>query len=82
MRGTAAYVKTACEASLRRLGIDVIDLYYLHRVDINTPIEETVTAMAELVREGKVRYLGLSEVSVSTIQRAHQIHPISAIQSD
>ncbi|KAI8137056.1 NADP-dependent oxidoreductase domain-containing protein [Fennellomyces sp. T-0311] len=70
----------ACEKSLKRLGIDTIDLYYLHRVDPNTPIEETVTAMAELVKEGKVRYLGLSECSAETLRRAYKIHPIAALQ--
>jgi len=73
-------VKKACEASLKALGIDCIDLYYQHRVDKATPIEETVKAMAELVKEGKVRYLGLSEASVETIRRAHKVHPITAVQ--
>ncbi len=82
INGTPAYVKAACNASLKRLGIDVIDLYYLHRVDKNTPIEETVGAMADLVKEGKVRYIGLSEVSPATLQRAHQVHPITALQSE
>ena len=76
------YVKQACEASLKRLGIDTIDLYYCHRVDPQTPIEETVGAMADLVKEGKVRYLGLSEVKGETLKRAHAIHPISAVQSE
>jgi aryl-alcohol dehydrogenase-like predicted oxidoreductase len=80
--GQADYVRSACEASLRRLGIDVIDLYYLHRLDPATPIEETVGAMAELVRAGKVRYLGLSEISVETLRRAHRVHPIAALQSE
>ena len=80
--GRPEYVKSACEASLRRLGTDYIDLYYQHRVDINTPIEETVGAMAELVKEGKVRYLGLSESSANTIKRANAVHPISAVQSE
>jgi aryl-alcohol dehydrogenase-like predicted oxidoreductase len=75
-------VKQACEASLRRLGIDCIDLYYQHRVDPETPIEETVGAMAELVRAGKVRYLGLSEAGADTIRRAHAVHPITALQSE
>jgi aryl-alcohol dehydrogenase-like predicted oxidoreductase len=76
------YVKQACEASLKRLGTDTIDLYYCHRVDPETPIEETVGAMAELVKEGKVRYLGLSEVKGETLKRAHAVHPISAVQSE
>jgi aryl-alcohol dehydrogenase-like predicted oxidoreductase len=80
--GRPEYVKSACEASLRRLGVDVIDLYYQHRVDANTPIEETVGAMRELVDEGKVRYLGLSEAAPQTIRRAHAVHPISALQSE
>ncbi|WP_063060644.1 aldo/keto reductase [Nocardia sienata] len=82
LRGDAAYVRQACEASLRRLGVDHIDLYYLHRVDPQVPIEETVGAMAELVRAGKVRHLGLSEASASTIRRAHAVHPIAALQSE
>jgi aryl-alcohol dehydrogenase-like predicted oxidoreductase len=82
IRGDAAYVKQACEASLRRLDIDHIDLYYQHRVDPETPIEETVGAMAELVAEGKVRYLGLSEAAPATIRRAHAVHPISALQTE
>ena len=82
VRGDAAYVRQACEASLRRLGVDTIDLYFQHRVDRNTPIEETVGAMAELVAEGKVRYLGLSEASAATIRRAHAVHPISALQTE
>jgi aryl-alcohol dehydrogenase-like predicted oxidoreductase len=80
--GSPAYVKKACEASLKRLGVDAIDLYYLHRVDPQTPVEETVGAMAELVREGKVRYLGLSEVSGRTLERAHAVHTITAVQSE
>lgn len=76
------YAKTCCEESLRRLGIDTIDLYYLHRVDQTVPIEETVGAMADLVAAGKVRYLGLSEASAATIRRAHAVHPISALQSE
>lgn len=82
VRGDAAYVKQACAASLERLGIDTIDLYYQHRVDDKTPIEETVTAMAELKKEGKIRYLGLSECSASTLKRAHAVHPIAAIQME
>lgn len=77
-----AYVKTAVEKSLQRLKIDTIDLYYLHRVDPNVPIEETVGAMAELVKEGKVKYIGLSEASPATIRRAHGVHPIAALQSE
>jgi aryl-alcohol dehydrogenase-like predicted oxidoreductase len=80
--GRPDYVRSACEASLRRLGVDHIDLYYQHRVDRETPIEDTVGAMAELVREGKVRYLGLSEAAPSTIRRAHAVHPISALQTE
>ena len=82
VNGKPAYVKSACEASLRRLGVDVIDLYYLHRADPETPIEETVSAMARLVAEGKVRYLGLSEVGAGTLRRAHAVHPIAALQSE
>ncbi|MGQ0838363.1 aldo/keto reductase [Actinokineospora sp.] len=82
LRGDAAYVREACERSLRRLGVDHIDLYYLHRVDPDTPIEETVGAMAELVAEGKVRHLGLSEAGAGTIRRAHAVHPITALQSE
>ena len=80
--GSPEYVKQACEASLRRLRVDHVDLYYQHRVDPDTPIEETVGAMAELVREGKVRHLGLSEASTDTIRRAHSVHPISALQTE
>jgi aryl-alcohol dehydrogenase-like predicted oxidoreductase len=80
--GTPKYVREACEASLKRLGVEQIDLYYQHRVDPRTPIEETVGAMAELVKEGKVRFLGLSEAGVSTIQRAHKVHPITALQTE
>src|SRR5439155_19481087 len=76
------YVRSACDASLQRLGVDHIDLYYQHRVDRTVPIEETVGAMAELVRQGKVRYLGLSEASVPTIRRAHKVHPISPLQTE
>ncbi|MEU8546228.1 aldo/keto reductase [Streptomyces roseoverticillatus] len=82
VRGDAAYVRQACEASLRRLGVDHIDLYYQHRVDPQVPIEETVGAMAELVRAGKVRHLGLSEAGAHTIRRAHAVHPITALQSE
>jgi len=80
--GSPAYVRQACDASLQRLRVDVIDLYYQHRVDRSIPIEETVGAMAELVRAGKVRYLGLSEASAATIRRAHQVHRITALQSE
>ena len=80
--GKLDYVRQACEGSLRRLGVDVIDLYYQHRVDPETPIEETVGAMAELVRKGKVRFLGLSEAGSATIGRAHATHPITALQSE
>ncbi len=80
--GSPEYVRSACEASLQRLGLDHIDLYYQHRVDPKTPIEETVGAMAELVQAGKVRYLGLSEASAQTIRRAHQVHPITALQTE
>ncbi|MFE7543982.1 aldo/keto reductase [Streptomyces platensis] len=82
IRGDAAYVREACDASLRRLGVDHIDLYYQHRVDPEVPIEETVGAMAELVAAGKVRHLGLSEASAATIRRAHAVHPIAALQSE
>ncbi|MEJ8801831.1 aldo/keto reductase [Pontibacter sp. H249] len=82
VNGKPDYVKKACEASLKRLGVDYIDLYYQHRVDKETPIEETVGAMAELVKEGKVRYLGLSEASVQTIRKAHKEHPITALQTE
>src|SRR6478752_10707235 len=78
--GSPDYVKARCEDSLRRLGVDHIDLYYQHRVDPKTPIEETVGAMAELVEEGKVRHLGLSEAGAETIRRAHAVHPITAVQ--
>lgn len=82
VNGSPEYVKSACDASLKRLGIDVIDLYYLHRVDPNTPIEDTVGAMADLVHAGKIRYIGLSEVSSNTLKRAYAIHPITALQSE
>src|SRR5882672_1232557 len=82
INGKPDYMKNACEGSLRRLDVDVIDLYYQHRVDPDTPIEETVGAMAELVREGKVRFLGLSEAGAETIRRAHAVHPITALQSE
>ncbi|MGG1292014.1 aldo/keto reductase [Bacillus smithii] len=82
VNGRPEYVKQACEASLRRLGVDYIDLYYQHRVDPNTPIEETIGAMADLVREGKVRYIGMSEAAPETIRRAHAVHPITALQTE
>ena len=82
INGKPDYVKKACEGSLRRLQMDCIDLYYQHRVDPDTPIEETVAAMAELVREGKVRFLGLSEAAAENIRRAHAVHPITALQSE
>ena len=82
VKGTPEYVKQACDASLKRLGVEVIDLYYQHRVDKTVPIEDTVGAMANLVKAGKVRYLGLSEASPKTIRRAHKIHPISALQTE
>lgn len=80
--GRPAYVKAACEASLKRLSVDYIDLYYQHRVDPKTPIEDTVGAMAELVKEGKVRHIGLSEADPQTIERAHAVHPITALQTE
>ncbi|QHT66916.1 aldo/keto reductase [Rhodocytophaga rosea] len=82
INGKKAYVKKALERSLKNLHTDYIDLYYLHRLDKNTPIEETVEAMSELVKEGKVGYLGLSEVSSQTVKRAHEVHPITALQSE
>jgi aryl-alcohol dehydrogenase-like predicted oxidoreductase len=82
VNGRPDYVRECCEASLKRLGIDVIDLYYQHRVDPNTPIEDTVGAMAELVHAGKVRYLGLSEAGAKTIRRAHAVYPIAALQTE
>jgi aryl-alcohol dehydrogenase-like predicted oxidoreductase len=80
--GRPEYVRSACEASLERLGVETIDLYYQHRVDPRVPVEETVGAMADLVRQGKVRYLGLSEAAPATIRRAHKVHPISALQTE
>ncbi len=82
INGTAQYVQQACEASLERLGVDHIDLYYLHRVDPNTPIEETVGAMASLVKQGKVRHIGLSEPAPETVRRALKVHPVAAIQTE
>jgi aryl-alcohol dehydrogenase-like predicted oxidoreductase len=82
VNGSPDYVHQACDASLQRLGTDYIDLYYQHRVDPNVPIEETVGAMAELVQQGKVRFIGLSEAAPATIRRAHQVHPITALQTE
>ncbi len=82
VNGRPQYVRSACEASLTRLGVETIDLYYQHRVDASVPIEETVGEMARLVEEGKVRYLGLSEASADTVRRAHAVHPIAALQSE
>ena len=82
VNGKPDYVRQACEASLKRLGVETIDVYYQHRVDRTTPIEDTVGAMAALVHEGKVRYIGLSEASVPTIRRAHKVHPITAVQTE
>jgi aryl-alcohol dehydrogenase-like predicted oxidoreductase len=82
INGKADYVQSACEASLKRLGVETIDLYYQHRVDPHTPIEETVGAMSKLVAQGKVRFLGLSEAASSTIRRAHHVHPITALQTE
>jgi len=82
INGKPEYVKECCQASLNRLGMSYIDLYYIHRVDSNTPIEETVGALAELVREGKIRHIGISECSVATLRRAHAVHPIAAVQSE
>lgn len=82
VNGRPEYVRAACDASLKRLGLDTIDLYYLHRVDPTVPIEETVGAMAELVRAGKVRWIGLSEAGVETIERAHAVHPLTALQTE
>ncbi|RSM71434.1 aldo/keto reductase [Amycolatopsis sp. WAC 01375] len=81
-RGDAAYVRQSCEESLRRLNVDHIDLFYQHRVDPNTPIEETWGALAELVQEGKIRYAGISEAGAETIRRAHAVHPVTALQSE
>ncbi len=82
INGTPAYVRSSCDASLQRLGVDHIDLYYQHRVDANTPIEDTIGAMADLVSAGKVRMIGLSEAGSETIRRAHAVHPIAALQSE
>jgi len=82
INGRPEYVRQACDASLQRLGIDIIDLYYQHRVDTAVPIEETIGAMADLVRQGKVRYIGVSEAAPATIRRAHAVHPLTALQSE
>jgi len=82
VNGKPEYVRACCEASLKRLGVEVIELFYQHRVDPETPIEDTVGAMADLVRQGKVRYLGLSEAGLQTLRRAHKVHPISALQTE
>jgi len=82
IRGDADYVRSSCEASLRRLGVDHIDLYYQHRIDLQVPVEETWGAMAELVTAGQVRHLGISEASAATIRRAHAVHPITAVQTE
>ncbi|MDH5251647.1 MAG: aldo/keto reductase, partial [Cyclobacteriaceae bacterium] len=82
VNGKPEYVRSSCDASLQRLGVDVIDLYYLHRKDPNTPIEETVGAMSELVKAGKIKAIGLSEVSAETLRKAHAVHPISALQTE
>jgi aryl-alcohol dehydrogenase-like predicted oxidoreductase len=82
VNGSRAYIRSACDASLKRLGVDTIDLYYQHRVDPSTPIEDTAAALGELVREGKIRYIGLSEASADTIRRAHKIHPVAALQTE
>jgi aryl-alcohol dehydrogenase-like predicted oxidoreductase len=82
INGSAQYVQQACDASLQRLGVDYVDLYYLHRVDPDTPIEETVSAMAQLVKQGKVKHIGLSEASAATVRRAHKVHPLAAIQTE
>src|SRR5256886_1256336 len=82
VNGKPDYLRSSCEGNLRRLGVETIDLYYQHRVDPNTPIEETVGAMAQLVKEGKIRYIGLSEAGPQTIRRASKVHPITALQSE
>lgn len=82
IRGDRAYIRQQCEMSLKLLGINTIDLYYQHRVDLNTPIEETISAMAELIQEGKIRYIGLSEANPDIIKRAHAVHPITALQTE
>ncbi len=82
INGTPEYIKSACEASLKRLGVDCVDLYYLHRIDPNVPIEESMKAMIELIEEGKIRFIGLSEANEETIRRAHKIHPVTALQTE
>ena len=82
INGTPAYIRSACDGSLQRLGVDHVDLYQLHRVDPNTPIEESVGAMAELVRAGKTRFIGLSEAGAATLRRAHSVHPIASVQTE
>src|SRR5687767_376469 len=82
VNGSPEYVRQACDASLKRLGVDVIDLYFQHRVDPDVPIEETIGAMADLIKQGKVRYLGLSEAAPANIRRAHKVHPISAVETE
>src|SRR5262249_51467723 len=82
INGRPEYVHSACDASLQRLSVDYIDLYYLHRTDATTPIEETVGAMADLVRQGKVRHIGLSEAALDTVRRAHKVHPLAAVQTE
>src|SRR5262249_10184524 len=82
INGRPEYIKEACDGSLRRLGIERIDLYQLHRVDVTVPIEESVGAMADLVRAGKTRFLGLSEASAQTLRRAHAVHPLASVQSE
>jgi aryl-alcohol dehydrogenase-like predicted oxidoreductase len=82
VNGTPEYIRQSCEASLQRLDVDTIDLYYQHRIDPKTPIEDTIGAMAQLVKEGKVRYLGLSEASPATLRRAVKVHPIAALQTE
>ena len=82
VNGTPKYIRSACDASLRRLGVDVIDLYYLHRVDPKTPIQESMGGLADLVRAGKVRFIGLSEAAATTLRKAHAVHPVAAVQSE
>lgn len=82
VNGAPSYVKACCEASLKRLGIETIDLYYMHRMDPNVPIEDTIGALSDLIKEGKIRYIGLSEASTELIRRAHAVHPLSAIQTE
>src|SRR4029077_4443726 len=82
LNGSPAYIKEACDGSLRRLGVDHVDLYQLHRVDPATPIEDSVGAMADLVRAGKTRFIGLSEASADTLPRAHKVHPLASVQTE